>query len=106
MIARLSSAVFYIITRKLLGAFYVDQKKKDLPPSTLPSEHKQWVYYSGSGTQAQVTLPISLANSGIVVGMDGAVVDIHYAAYVDKSTITVHTNTTGAWGFRAIIIGY
>jgi len=43
MIARLSSAVFYIITRKLLGAFYVDQKKKDLPPSTLPSEHKQWV---------------------------------------------------------------
>lgn len=42
MIARLSSEVFYIITRKLLGAFYVDQKKKDLPPSTLPSEHKQW----------------------------------------------------------------
>ena len=26
-----------------MGAFYVDQKKKDLPPSTLPSEHKQWV---------------------------------------------------------------
>ena len=25
-----------------MGAFYVDQKKKDLPPSTLPSEHKQW----------------------------------------------------------------
>lgn len=42
MIARLLSAVFYIITRKLLGAFYVDQKKKGLLPSTLPSEHEQW----------------------------------------------------------------
>lgn len=30
-----------------------------------------------------------------------------YAAYVrDESTITVYTNTTGVWGFRAIIIGY
>lgn len=42
MIAKLSSAVFYTITRKLLGAFYVDQKKKGLLPSTLPSEHEQW----------------------------------------------------------------
>ena len=25
-----------------MGAFYVDQKKKDLLPSTLPSEHEQW----------------------------------------------------------------
>ena len=67
----------------------------------------QWIYHSGSGTQTQITLPISLANNGTVVGMDGTVVDIHYAAYVhDKSIITVHTNTTGVWGFRAIIIGY
>ena len=67
----------------------------------------QWIYYTGSGTQTQITLPISLANNGTVVGMDGTVVDLHYAAYVhDKSTITVHTNTTGVWGFRAIIIGY
>lgn len=44
MIARLSLEVFYIITRKLVGAFYVDQKKKDLLPSTLPSEHEQWVF--------------------------------------------------------------
>ena len=42
IIARLSSAVFYIITKKLLGAFYVDQKKKGLLPSTLLSEHEQW----------------------------------------------------------------
>lgn len=68
---------------------------------------KQWIYHSGSGTQAQITLPISLANTGTVVGIDGTVVDIHYAAYMqDKSTILVHTNTTGVWGFRAIIIGY
>jgi len=67
----------------------------------------QWIYHSGSGTQAQITLPISLANSGTVVGIDGTVVDIHYAAYMqDKSTMLVHTNTTGVWGFRAIIIGY
>ena len=90
-----------------MGAFYVDQKKKDLPPSTLPSEHKQWIYHAGSGTQAQITLPISLHYSGVAVGMDGSVVDIRYAAYVhDESTITVYTNTTGVWGFRAIIIGY
>nr|DAW16964.1 MAG TPA: hypothetical protein [Caudoviricetes sp.] len=39
--------------------------------------------------------------------MDGSVVDIRYAAYVrDESTITVYTNTTRVWGFRAIIIGY
>ena len=25
-----------------MGAFYVDQKKKGLLPSTLPSEHEQW----------------------------------------------------------------
>lgn len=68
---------------------------------------QQWIYHAGSGTQTQITLPISLANNGTVVGMDGTVIDIHYAAYVhDKSTITVHTNTTGVWGFRAIIIGY
>lgn len=68
---------------------------------------EQWIYCTGAGTQAQVTLPIMLPNNGIVVGMDGAVVDINYAAYVsDSSKIDIHTNTTGAWGFRAIIIGY
>lgn len=34
--------MFYIITRKLLGAFYVDQKKMDLPPSMLSSAIEQW----------------------------------------------------------------
>lgn len=48
MIARLSLEVFYTITRKLVGAFYVDQKKKDLLPSTLPSEHEQWGMCSGT----------------------------------------------------------
>lgn len=68
---------------------------------------RQWIYHAGSGTQAQITLPISLHYSGVAVGMDGSVVDIRYAAYVrDESTITVYTNTTGVWGFRAIIIGY
>ena len=68
---------------------------------------EQWIYHSESGTQAQITLPISFHHSGVAVGMDGSVVDIRYAAYVnDESTLTVYTNTTGVWGFRAIIIGY
>ena len=59
MIARLSSEVFYIITRKLLGAFYVDQKKKDLPPSTLPSEHKQWVLFYGPNKNTALPVAVS-----------------------------------------------
>ena len=62
MIARLPSTVFYIITRKLLGAFYVDQKKKGLLPSTLPSEHKQWgLFYNQNGLSA-ITYPIALSS--------------------------------------------
>lgn len=58
MIARLLSAVFYIITRKPLGAFYVDQKKKGLLPSTLPSEHEQWGYATyNSNPNGQAIVP-------------------------------------------------
>ena len=38
-----------------MGAFYVDQKKKDLLPSTLPSEHEQW----GSSDYGYVKFPIA-----------------------------------------------
>lgn len=62
MIARLSSAVFYIITRKLLGAFYVDQKKKDLPPRTLPSEHKQWIKATVTVTDTSFALPVNMGD--------------------------------------------
>lgn len=63
MIARLSSAVFYTTTRKLLGAFYVDQKKKVLPPSTLPSEHKQWgsQIVALNGVTQSFTLPLTIS---------------------------------------------
>lgn len=63
MIAKLSSAVFYTITRKLLGAFYVDQKKKGLLPSTLPSEHEQWgsQLVALNGMTQSFTLPVHIS---------------------------------------------
>lgn len=44
-----------------MGAFYVDQKKKDLLPSTLPSEHEQWVNALASDANVghDFTLPLS-----------------------------------------------
>ena len=65
MIARLSSAVFYIITRKILGAFYVDQKKKGLLPSTLLSEHEQW---GTTGKKMEnITFPIAFSSTKNVI---------------------------------------
>lgn len=49
-----------------MGAFYVDQKKKDLLPSTLPSEHEQW----GTVTAGDYALPISFASNYSVVAND------------------------------------
>lgn len=51
-----------------MGAFYVDQKKKGLLPSTLPSEHKQWVTNfktldNDEGTY--IILPIAFPTKGI-----------------------------------------
>ena len=67
----------------------------------------QWINQSGAGTQSYITLPISLTTTGTVVGMDGSVVDIRYASYVSSnSQLTVFTNVSGSWGFRAIIIGF
>ena len=64
MIAWLPSSVFYISTRKLVGAFYVDQKKKGLLPSTLPSEHEQWGTAASSQWAGVLTFtyPIALKN--------------------------------------------
>lgn len=73
MIARLSLAVFYIITRKLLGAFYVDQKKKGLLPSTLPSEHEQWgISLTDEYGHAWVIFPISFSWAQPIV------IPVHY----------------------------
>ena len=67
---------------------------------------EQWVNQSGSSEYTEITLPISFTNIGTVVGMDGSVLSIHYAAYVSSlSKFTIITNTTGDWGFRGIIIG-
>lgn len=42
-----------------MGAFYVDQKKKVLPPSTLPSEHKQWGKNTITASGQQFTFPLT-----------------------------------------------
>lgn len=100
---QLSSKSFYAYARRIITG----NIEKKYTGDGLLLDIRQWIYQSGSGTQAQITLPISLANYGTVVGIDGSVIDIHYAAYVhDRSIINVYTNTTGVWGFRAIIIGY
>ena len=73
----------------------------------LLSASRQWINQNGSGTQSYITLPISFTTTGTVVGMDGSVLDIRYASYVSSnSQLTVFTNTSGSWGFRAIIIGF
>lgn len=97
MIARLSSAVFYIITRKLLGAFYVDQKKKDLPPSTLPSEHKQW----GALYETQnLTLPIKASLISIVGMHEGTTQQV--VTYSAKNNNWVGTNSENYLFYIAI----
>ena len=74
MIARLLSSVFYIITRKLLGAFYVDQKKKGLLPSTLPSEHEseheQWIYADITSSANTIHYPITMSRTLTAIAVD------------------------------------
>ena len=74
MIARLSLEVFYIITRKLVGAFYVDQKKKDLLPSTLPSEHEQWGSCDSESYYEDITFPVTFCDTVYVVSFNDAIV--------------------------------
>lgn len=62
--------MFYIITRKLLGAFYVDQKKMDLPPSMLSSAIEQWIYVpilANDHVHYEVAFPISFKREKFVV---------------------------------------
>lgn len=67
----------------------------------------QWVIASSTGTNYNSPLPISLTHGGTVVGMDGSVPDILYAAMLsDTHTIQITTNIEGYWAFRAIIVGF
>lgn len=50
-----------------MGAFYVDQKKKDLLPSTLPSEHEQWGSFVSVDNESFIILPISATPIQVVV---------------------------------------
>lgn len=48
----------------------MDQKKKDLPPSTLPSEHKQWGQTSndkGNNGGGLITWPLTFRSCFIVL---------------------------------------
>lgn len=67
----------------------------------------QWVIVRGNGNNYNSPLPISLTYGGTVVGMDGSVPSIYYAAFLsDTHTIQITTNAGGDWGFRAIIVGF
>ena len=85
-----------------MGAFYVDQKKKDLLPSTLPSEHEQW----GFGKTARTfTLPISTQWSKVVAFHNGESPDtVSVKTDVVQSTFTVKT-LSGAVDAHYISIG-
>ena len=73
----------------------------------LLSESRQWVIASSTGTNYNSPLPISLTHGGTVVGMDGSVPSISYAAVLsDTHTIKITTNIEGSWAFRAIIVGF
>lgn len=68
---------------------------------------EQWVIVRGNGNNYNSPLPISLTYGGTVVGMDGSVPSIYYAAFLsDTHTIQITTNAGGDWGFRAIIVGF
>ncbi len=68
---------------------------------------RQWVIVRGNGNNYNSPLPISLTYGGTVVGMDGSVPSIYYAAFLsDTHTIQITTNAGGDWGFRAIIVGF
>lgn len=99
-------------TRKILGAFYVDQKKKDLPPSTLPSEHKQWGYSSSKSKTWNQTLPLAMNDINYtavatLIGSGNGNYDV--VKIMNISTLTLGfnietANTEGA-GVRFIVIG-
>lgn len=93
-------------TRKILGAFYVDQKKKDLPPSTLPSEHKQWI----SNCHFNITnrWPVSFKNIYVAIAnIKGYTSDkTIYTNKVDASNTTVTINATRNNNFEDDIYGF
>lgn len=105
MIARLSSAVFYIITRKLLGAFYVEQKKKGLLPSTLPQEHEQWLTYVNINGLSSVTYPIAFKNVPLMAitseadpaGWDNNINGIAIAGADLKTASNTRMNVLSKW---------
>mgnify|MGYP001245688693 CR=1 FL=1 len=95
-----------------MGAFYVDQKKKDLPPSTLPSEHKQWVFCPSvkqTGMEQTMYFPIAFPNA-VLTAVDS--VDTPNAFYrtssLTKNSLVFAVTNTGyvTTTCRAVIIGY
>ena len=108
MIARLSLAVFYIITRKLLGAFYVDQKKKGLLPSTLPSEHEQW---GSTAEETKTSFDVKLNITMTVIcaipyDISTKASSACYLCYIDSTatSLTFGANTA-PYGYGWIAIG-
>lgn len=100
MIARLSLEVFYTITRKLVGAFYVDQKKKDLLPSTLPSEHEQWGFILANGASEDYQLPISMSAAYSATANDAGGICNTISIAPHASTVTVIARKTSDLSYQ------
>lgn len=76
-----------------MGAFYVDQKKKVLPPSTLPSEHKQWGTGTITGT-GYITFPVAFLDADykvLITEIEDTINKLNYKANIgDKSKDKVY----------------
>lgn len=97
-----------------MGAFYVDQKKKGLLPSTLPSEHKQWgtAMSTADGIIHNLVYPIAVNNVRSIIvthsGDDVAMTAV-LSRYITKSAcaikITDHAYVTNSFSCYFLIIG-
>ena len=104
-----------------MGAFYVDQKKKGLLPSTLPSEHEseheQWIYGAipDNSYYRDFVLPVTLKSRPFVV----VPADVFVAAATKinsgfltysyggstPSSVRIATDTPTISAINAIIVG-
>lgn len=89
-----------------MGAFYVDQKKKDLLPSTLPSEHEQWGIVTTTNSPHDYTLPLSMSVAFAAVANDVGG-DCHSIGITPHaSTVTIASRKTNDLSYAATVLYY
>lgn len=90
-----------------MGAFYVDQKKKGLLPSTLPSEHEQW----GTGdlnrvVSQTINLPLSINSILFAAAADIGSGAFSMGVQVEDRTLKIYQNADQNPGGALSLIGY